>query len=141
MLKREPFLLAQRPSRAWAVLAETLLSGFLVIAIRTSVSRERLNALRSGIRLALRSTSPRGISAKHFSVGIVEEMKAKTKHPPAGGFAASMLVSGEVDLVYPAVSHQNFNTAQAEHDSILHRLGHPGIENISAREHEEGART
>jgi molybdate transport system substrate-binding protein len=32
------------------------------------------------------------------SLAIVEEMKAKTKFPPAGGFVGKLLVSGEVDL-------------------------------------------
>ena len=44
-----------------------------------------------------------GAAGVHFAkvierLGIVEEMKAKTKHPPAGGYTASMLVSGDVDL-------------------------------------------
>lgn len=31
-------------------------------------------------------------------MGIAEEMKAKTKHPPASGNAAHLVVSGEADL-------------------------------------------
>lgn len=31
-------------------------------------------------------------------IGIAEEIKSKTKYPPAGGFAAALLVSGEADL-------------------------------------------
>ena len=44
-----------------------------------------------------------GASGVHFAkiierLGIVEQMKAKTKYPSPGTFAGSMLVSGEVDL-------------------------------------------
>jgi len=44
-----------------------------------------------------------GASGVHFGkvierLGIAEEMKAKTKFPPQGGFTAPLLASGEVDL-------------------------------------------
>ena len=44
-----------------------------------------------------------GASGLHFAkvierLGIVEEMKAKTKFPPQGGFTARLLASGEADL-------------------------------------------
>lgn len=44
-----------------------------------------------------------GASGVHFAkvierLGIAEEMKAKTKFPPEGGFAARLLASGEVEL-------------------------------------------
>jgi molybdate transport system substrate-binding protein len=44
-----------------------------------------------------------GASGVHFAkvlerLGIVEEIKAKTKYAPAGGFAANLLVSGEADM-------------------------------------------
>jgi molybdate transport system substrate-binding protein len=44
-----------------------------------------------------------GASGVHFAkvidrLGIAEEMKAKTKFPPQGGFTAPLLASGEVDL-------------------------------------------
>ena len=44
-----------------------------------------------------------GASGVHFGkvierLGIAEEMKAKTKFPPQGGFAARLLASGEVEL-------------------------------------------
>ena len=31
-------------------------------------------------------------------MGITEQMKGKTKHPPSGGFSGSLLVDGEADL-------------------------------------------
>ncbi|HEX9431574.1 MAG TPA: substrate-binding domain-containing protein [Burkholderiales bacterium] len=44
-----------------------------------------------------------GASGVHFAkvlerLGIVDEMKAKTKFPPEGGFTARLLAAGEVDL-------------------------------------------
>ena len=44
-----------------------------------------------------------GPSGVHFAkvlerLGIAEEMKAKTKFPPAGGFTAQLLASGEVEM-------------------------------------------
>lgn len=44
-----------------------------------------------------------GASGVHFSkvlerLGIAEQMKARTRFPPGGGFAARLLVAGEVDL-------------------------------------------
>ena len=64
-------------------------------------------ALRHAL-LAARSisyTNPAfgGASGVHFGkvierLGIAEEMKAKTKFPPQGGFTARLLVSGEADL-------------------------------------------
>ncbi len=44
-----------------------------------------------------------GPSGVHFAkvlerLGIAEEMKAKTKFPPAGGFTAQLLAKGEVDI-------------------------------------------
>jgi molybdate transport system substrate-binding protein len=44
-----------------------------------------------------------GASGIHFAkllerMGIAEAMQAKTKYPPAGGFSASLLLTGEVDL-------------------------------------------
>jgi molybdate transport system substrate-binding protein len=31
-------------------------------------------------------------------MGIAEQMKSKSKHPPSGGFAGTLLVNGEADL-------------------------------------------
>jgi len=44
-----------------------------------------------------------GASGVYFSkllerMGIAEQMKAKTKYPPAGGNSANLVVSGEADL-------------------------------------------
>jgi molybdate transport system substrate-binding protein len=44
-----------------------------------------------------------GAAGVHFAkvlerLGIVEDMKAKTKYPTPGGYSGSMLISGEVDL-------------------------------------------
>jgi molybdate transport system substrate-binding protein len=44
-----------------------------------------------------------GASGVHFGkvlerLGIAEEMKAKTRFPPQGGFTAHLLAAGEVDL-------------------------------------------
>jgi molybdate transport system substrate-binding protein len=37
--------------------------------------------------------------AKQFErMGITEQMKGKSKHPPSGGFAGSLLVNGEADI-------------------------------------------
>jgi molybdate transport system substrate-binding protein len=31
-------------------------------------------------------------------MGITEQMKRKTKHPPSGGFSGSLLITGEADI-------------------------------------------
>jgi molybdate transport system substrate-binding protein len=54
-----------------------------------------------------------GAAGVHFikfleSLGIVEEMKAKTKYPIPGAFVGSMLVSGEVDLAVQSIPELNF---------------------------------
>lgn len=38
-------------------------------------------------------------TAKQFErMGIAEQMKPKSKHPPSGGFSASLLITGEADI-------------------------------------------
>jgi molybdate transport system substrate-binding protein len=54
-----------------------------------------------------------GAAGVHFAkvierLGIVEEMKAKAKFPPPGGYTASMLVSGEVDLAVQQIPELSF---------------------------------
>jgi molybdate transport system substrate-binding protein len=54
-----------------------------------------------------------GAAGVHFAkvierLGIVEEMKAKTKFPPAGGYTTSMLVSGAVDLAVQQIPELTF---------------------------------
>jgi molybdate transport system substrate-binding protein len=50
-----------------------------------------------------------GLSGVHFSkvierLGLVEEMKPKTKFPPEGGFSARLLATGEVELAVQLIS-------------------------------------
>ncbi len=53
--------------------------------------------------IAYSEPSAGGASGVYFAkllerMGIADEMKAKTKYPPAGGFAAAFLVTGEAEL-------------------------------------------
>jgi molybdate transport system substrate-binding protein len=53
--------------------------------------------------IAYTEPSAGGASGVYFAkllerMGIAEEMRAKTKYPPAGGFSATLLVSGEAEL-------------------------------------------
>jgi molybdate transport system substrate-binding protein len=50
-----------------------------------------------------------GVSGVHFSkvierLGLVEEMKSKTRFPPEGGFAARLLATGEAELAVQLIS-------------------------------------
>ena len=50
-----------------------------------------------------------GVSGVHFSkvierLGLVEEMKPKTRFPPEGGFAARLLATGEAELAVQLIS-------------------------------------
>ena len=87
-----------------------LASSGIGIAVRKGAPKPDIStpeALRSTL-LATRAIgygnpAAGGAAGVHFAkvierLGIVEEMKAKTKHPAAGGYTASMLVSGDVDL-------------------------------------------
>jgi molybdate transport system substrate-binding protein len=88
----------------------TLASSGIGIAVRNGAPKPDIStpeALRRTL-LATRAIgygnpAAGGAAAVHFGkvterLGIVEGMKARTKYPPPGGFTASMLVSGEVDL-------------------------------------------
>ncbi len=53
--------------------------------------------------IAYSEPSAGGASGVHFAklldrMGIAEQMKAKTKYPPAGGFSAALLLTGEAEL-------------------------------------------
>jgi molybdate transport system substrate-binding protein len=53
--------------------------------------------------IAYTEPSAGGASGVYFAkllerMGIAEEMRAKTKYPPAGGFSATLLISGEAEL-------------------------------------------
>lgn len=53
--------------------------------------------------IAYTEPSAGGASGVYFAkllerMGIAEEMRAKTKYPPAGGFSATLLVSGDAEL-------------------------------------------
>jgi molybdate transport system substrate-binding protein len=53
--------------------------------------------------IAYSEPSAGGASGVHFAkllerMGIAEQMKAKTKYPPAGGFSAELLLTGEAEL-------------------------------------------
>lgn len=86
------------------------------LAVRQGAARPDIStpdALRRAL-LAARSisyTDPASgaISGVHFhgvldSLGIAEAMKARTRHPPAGGFSARLLVSGEADLAIQQIA-------------------------------------
>ena len=91
--------------------SETSLANSSVgVAVRKGAARPDIStpeALRRAL-LAARSisyTNPAfgGASGVHFGkvlerLGIAEEMKAKTRFPPQGGFTAHLLASGEADL-------------------------------------------
>jgi len=60
-------------------------------------------ALLAARAIAYSNPAAGGTSGVHFAtvlerLGIAEQMKARTKFPPPGGLAATLLVSGEVDL-------------------------------------------
>ena len=53
--------------------------------------------------IAYSEPSAGGASGVYFAkllerMGIAEEMKPKTKYPPAGGFSAALLMTGEAEL-------------------------------------------
>jgi molybdate transport system substrate-binding protein len=53
--------------------------------------------------IAYSEPSAGGASGVHFAkllerMGVAEQMKPKTKYPPAGGFSAELLLSGEAEL-------------------------------------------
>jgi molybdate transport system substrate-binding protein len=88
----------------------TLASSGIGIAVRKGTQRPDISTPEALKRTLLASRAigygnptAGGAAAVHFAkvlerLAIVEEMKAKTKFPPAGGFVGKLLVSGEVDL-------------------------------------------
>ncbi|MBI3704192.1 MAG: substrate-binding domain-containing protein [Rhizobiales bacterium] len=59
-------------------------------------------------------------------MGIAEQMKGKSKHPPSGGFSGSLLVSGEADIAInskPELMSDRHAHAAAHHvDRLLFRM-------------------
>jgi molybdate transport system substrate-binding protein len=88
----------------------TLASSGIGIAVRKGTQRPDISTPEALKRTLLASRAigygnptAGGAAAVHFAkvlerLAIVEEMKAKTKFPPVGGFVGKLLVSGEVDL-------------------------------------------
>jgi molybdate transport system substrate-binding protein len=88
----------------------TLASSGIGIAVRKGTQRPDISTPEALKRTLLASRAigygnptAGGAAAVHFAkvlerLAIVEEMKAKTKFPPTGGFVGKLLVSGEVDL-------------------------------------------
>jgi molybdate transport system substrate-binding protein len=69
------------------------------ISTPEALKRTLLNAKS----IAYSEPSAGGASGVHFAkllerMGIAEEMKPKTKYPPAGGFSAALLMTGEAEL-------------------------------------------
>lgn len=85
-------------------------SSAVAIAVKAGASKpdistpEALKLALLGCRcIAYTEPAAGGASGIHFAkllehMGIAEVMKSKTKYPPAGGFSASLLLSGEADL-------------------------------------------
>ena len=64
-------------------------------ALKANACRRQVHQLlQSGLRWSKRSSLRQGAER----LGIAEEMKAKTKHPPEGGLAARLLAAGEAEI-------------------------------------------
>jgi molybdate transport system substrate-binding protein len=88
----------------------TLAQSSIAVAIKSGARKPDISTpealketLRKAKSIAYTDPATGGISGVHFaklleSLGMAEEMKAKTKHPPAGGNAAALVASGEAEL-------------------------------------------
>jgi molybdate transport system substrate-binding protein len=88
----------------------TLAGSAVAIAVKAGAPKPDIsspealkNALLSCRSIAYSEPSAGGASGVYFAkllerMGIAEAMKPKTKYPPAGGFSAALLMSGEAEL-------------------------------------------
>jgi molybdate transport system substrate-binding protein len=93
----------------------TLASSGVAVAVKAGARKPDIStaaALKQTLLAAkaIAYTDPKagGASGIHFAkvlerLGIAEQMKAKTKFPPAGGFSAELLISGEAELAVQQV--------------------------------------
>jgi len=84
------------------------LAGSGVVAAKPDISTPQAlkEALLKARSIAYSEPSAGGASGVYFAkllerMGIAEQMKAKTKYPPAGGFSGELLLSGEAELAVP----------------------------------------
>ncbi len=88
----------------------TLASSGVGIAVKAGAPKPDIStpealkrALLAAKSIAYSEPSAGGASGVYFAkllerMGIAEEMKAKTKYPPPGGFSANLLMTGEAEL-------------------------------------------
>jgi molybdate transport system substrate-binding protein len=98
----------------------TIASSRVGIAVRAGVPKPDISTpdalkrtLLAARAIGYGNPAAGGAAGVHFAkviehLGIVEEMKSKTRFPPAGGYTASMLVSGEVDLAVQQIPELTF---------------------------------
>jgi molybdate transport system substrate-binding protein len=88
----------------------TLAQSGIAVAIKSGARKPDIaspqalkETLQKAKSIAYSDPATGGASGTHFvavleRMGIADEMKAKTKHPPAGGNAATLVASGEAEL-------------------------------------------
>jgi molybdate transport system substrate-binding protein len=88
----------------------TLAGSGVAIAVKAGAPKPDISspealkaALLKAKSIAYSAPSAGGASGVYFAkllerMGIAEQMKAKTKYPPAGGFSAELLLAGEAEL-------------------------------------------
>jgi molybdate transport system substrate-binding protein len=88
----------------------TLAGSGVAIAVKAGAARPDISTpealkhtLVSAKSIAYSEPSAGGASGVYFAkllerMGIAQQMKQKTKHPPAGGFSAELLLTGEAEL-------------------------------------------
>jgi len=91
----------------------TLAGSGVAIAVKAGAAKPDIStpqalkeALLKARSIAYSEPSAGGASGVYFAkllerMGIAEQMKAKTKYPPAGGFSGELLLSGEAELAVP----------------------------------------
>ena len=80
----------------------TLAGSGVAIAVKTGAARPDISRPQA-LKEALLKAKAGGASGVYFAkplerMGIAEQMKAKTKSPPAGGFSGELLLSSEAEL-------------------------------------------
>ena len=88
----------------------TLAGSGVAIAVKAGAAKPDIStpqalkeALLKAKSIAYSEPSAGGASGIHFAkllerMGLAEQMKPRTKYPPAGGFSAELVLSGEAEL-------------------------------------------
>jgi molybdate transport system substrate-binding protein len=110
ILTREGIDALTKEGKVGAGTAVTLASSGIAIAVKAGTARPDIStpeafkqALLNAKAIAYSDPAAGGASGVYFAkllerMGIADQLKAKTKHPPPGGNSASLLMTGEAEL-------------------------------------------